>query len=71
MNKLEEVGKIIKSKREELNITQEELAEKISISVEYLNQIETNEVDVDFETFLKICDELKLKFLVGDTKIAG
>lgn len=71
MNELEIVGEKIKSKREEMNVTQEELAEKISINVEYLNQIEKGEVDVDMQTLLKLCEELKLEFYMDETKIAG
>jgi len=53
MNK-EELGKIIRNRRTELGITQEDLAEICSISSKTLREIELGKANPRFETLLAI-----------------
>ena len=48
------IGKIIKKLRTEKNLTQEELAEKIDISTNYLSKVERGLSRLNTESFLKM-----------------
>ncbi len=52
------IGKRIQTRRQEQNITQEKLAERVGISVVYLSKIENGRVYPTLETLSNICTEL-------------
>ena len=58
---LKNVGKNIKYKRKEKNLSQEKLAEKIGISRNYLGMIERAEVNVPMLTFYSIAKALDIE----------
>ncbi len=63
------IGKIIQALREEQNITQKELADKINISYSVMNRIESGERPVRDVEIIKIAEVLKVStdFLLGRT----
>ena len=66
------IGKRIKTRRQEQNITQEKLAERVGISVVYLSKIENGRVYPTLETLSNICTELdtELSAILSNTEIA-
>ena len=56
------IGKIIKQFRRKNNLTQEELAEKIDISKNYLSKVERGLSRLNAESFLKIAEVLSFTF---------
>ena len=52
------IGKIIQSLRKEKHLTQEELAEKIDISPNYLSKVERGLCTLNTESFLKMAQVL-------------
>jgi len=54
------LGKKIKKLREERNLTQEKLAEKATISLDYLGKIEVNINKPGLLTLLKLADALEI-----------
>lgn len=52
------IGKIIKKLRIEKNLTQEELAEKIDISTNYLSKVERGLSKLNVESFLHMAEVL-------------
>ncbi len=52
------IGKIIQKLRKEKNLTQDELAEKIDISTNYLSKVERGLSVLNTESFLKIAEVL-------------
>lgn len=52
------IGKIIQTLRKDRKLTQEELAEKIDISKNYLSKVERGISKLNIETFLKMADVL-------------
>ena len=63
------IGKRIKAKRKELNITQEQLAEKINMTTFYVSKIENGKVSPPLETYAHIayCLDLDLAYLITGT----
>ena len=63
-DKYKKIGQMIKKKRIEMGLTQEELAEKAAISVSYLTKIEAPNVSKTFslEVVFAISDALKTPF---------
>lgn len=55
-----ELGKRIKTERKKKKITQEELAEKVGLSVQHINNIENNRKKCSLETFVKIANVLSV-----------
>ena len=53
------IGKIIQKLRKDKNLTQEELAEKIDLSTNYLSKVERGLSVLNAEAFLKMADVLK------------
>lgn len=53
------IGKIIKTLRTNKKLTQEELAEKVDISKNYLSKVERGLSVLNTETFLKMAAELE------------
>ena len=54
------IGQRIKSKRRAVGLTQEALAEKLDISVEYLSRVEGGNANASFTLLEKISDVLTL-----------
>ena len=65
------IGKRIQTRRQEQNITQEKLAERVGISVVYLSKIENGRVYPTLETLSNICTELdtELSAILSNTEI--
>lgn len=66
-----EIGRRISSRRKELNLTQEVLAEKTDMSINQISNIENNKSIPSIETILKFCEVLKTTpnyFLLGIDK---
>jgi transcriptional regulator with XRE-family HTH domain len=53
-----QIGGRIKELRKELGLSQEEFAEKISISVRHLSRLENNQINVDISSLMNIMDAL-------------
>ena len=66
------IRKRIQTRRQEQNITQEKLAERVGISVVYLSKIENGRVYPTLETLSNICTELdtELSAILSNTEIA-
>ncbi len=66
------IGKRIQTRRQEQNITQEKLADRVGISVVYLSKIENGRVYPTLETLSNICTELdtELSAILSNTEIA-
>ena len=58
MIKKTDIGKIIQKLRKDKNLTQEELAEKIDLSTNYLSKVERGLSVLNVEAFLKMADVL-------------
>lgn len=52
------IGKRIKARRKQVNITQERLAEMAEISASYLSRMERGKVTAGLETYIEICKVL-------------
>ena len=66
-----EIGGRISSRRKELNLTQEVLAEKTDMSINQISNIENSKSIPSVETILKLCEVLKTTpnyFLLGINK---
>ncbi|KXT76238.1 hypothetical protein STRDD10_00301 [Streptococcus sp. DD10] len=57
---LEELGPQIRKLRAEKGLTQQELAEKSDLSVQFINFIENNKRKVSLETLVKLLDSLEI-----------
>lgn len=55
-----EIGKFIKRERLKINLTQEQLAEKVNITPNHLSAIERGVSGVSLETAKKLCDEFNI-----------
>ena len=66
------IGQRIQTRRQEQNLTQEQLAERVGISVVYLSIIENGRVYPTLETLSNICTELdtELSAILSNTEIA-
>lgn len=67
------IGKIIQKLRKDKNLTQEELAERIDLSTNYLSKVERGLSVLNVEAFLKMADVLDFSLedfgIKADTKI--
>ncbi len=54
-------GEILKEKRKELHLTQEELAGKVGLKRSYIAKIEKGETDMQISSFVRIAEALGLK----------
>ncbi len=59
-----QIGEKIKIFRKQLGLQANKLAELLSISPSYLNLIESGKRNIDADLLLKICQELRLNFLI-------
>ena len=58
-NDLEEIGGLIRQKREALHLTQEELAERANLSWDTIHRIELGKTSIRIDMFLQVCDALE------------
>ena len=65
MTNLNEIGKIIKSRRKLLQLTQDELAEISGISLRSLKSMELGKGNPSIEQLDKVLDAIGLKMSVG------
>lgn len=61
MGSQEKLGKNVKKAREQLGLTQEELAEKAGVHVSYISRIERGKVNPSYEVLESIAKTLKIK----------
>ena len=54
------IGKRIKEARNEQNMTQEELADKLNISVAFLSRVETGKTQINLKRLTQIAEILKV-----------
>ena len=59
----ENLGNKLKNAREKANLTQEEVAKKAGMHVNYYARIERGEINTSYEKLHKIAQVLKLKIL--------
>ena len=57
---LSEFAEILRNRRKELNLTQEELAEKVGKKRAYIARIEKGETDMQLSSFISISQALAL-----------
>ena len=55
---LHEIGKRINARRKELSLTQEQLAEKMEVSIQMISNLELGKKAIRPENLVKICDIL-------------
>ena len=58
-------GEVLREKRKELKITQQQLAEKIGRKREYIALLEKGETDMQLSTFINVSQALGLKFTLA------
>lgn len=58
---LSELAEILRNRRKELNLTQEELAEKVGKKRAYIARIEKGETDMQLSSFISISQALGIK----------
>lgn len=62
------IGEIIREERKQMNMTQEELAEKIGAKKSYISRIENGHTDIQLSTLYKLIElglGLKLNLSIG------
>lgn len=59
---------LIKTKRKEKGLSQNQLAQMLGISQPYMNQIESGVRNPSFPTMLKICEILEIPLFGEDNK---
>ena len=60
-----ELSKLIKTKRKELGLTQNELAFAVNTSVRLIVEFEQGKRSIKSDTLLKLCNALNLKVDIG------
>lgn len=58
---LSEFAEVLRSRRKELNLTQEELAEKVGKKRAYIARIEKGETDMQLSSFISLSQALGIK----------
>lgn len=58
-------GEMLRDRRKELHLTQENLAEKAGIKRSYIARIEKGETDMQISSFIRIAEALGLKFTLS------
>jgi transcriptional regulator with XRE-family HTH domain len=66
---LSEIAKIIRSRRESLNLRQEDLAEMSGVATKTIHSVEAGSGNPSLETLLKLADILGLEIVVQVKKI--
>lgn len=64
------LGESIKQERQKLNLTQEQLSEKLDISISYLGRIERGERNIPLDTLVRLANILNVSidYLLKDSK---
>lgn len=67
------IGARIKSRRREINITQEKLAEMLSVSIGYVSQVERGTTKISLDLLARLSDALKcdMSMFVGGSSHDG
>lgn len=60
-NILSELAEVLRNRRKELNLTQEELAEKVGKKRTYIARIEKGKTDMQLSSFISISQALGIK----------
>ena len=60
-NELSELTNLLRTRRKELNLTQEEVAEKIGKKRAYISRIEKGKTDMQLSSFISISQALGIK----------
>lgn len=55
-------GEILRERRKELKITQQELAEKVGTARSYIARVEKGETDIQISSFFRIARALGIEF---------
>lgn len=55
-------GEILREKRKEMNLTQQQLSERTGLKRSYISRIERGETDMQLSSLLRISRALNLKF---------
>jgi transcriptional regulator with XRE-family HTH domain len=55
------IGKVLRAKREELDVSQEQFAERVSLSKNYIGNIERGEYEVAISALYRIASALRTK----------
>ncbi|MDR2010542.1 MAG: helix-turn-helix domain-containing protein [Bacteroidales bacterium] len=58
-------GEILRERRKELKLTQQQLAEKVGKERSYIARIEKGETDMQISSLIRIAEALGLKFSLG------
>ena len=58
-------GEILREKRKELQLTQEQLSEKVGLKRSYIAKIEKGETDMQISSFVRIAEALGLRFTLS------
>jgi transcriptional regulator with XRE-family HTH domain len=61
---LEQLGNIIREKRNELQLSQESLSEKSDVAIKTIHSIELGKANPSVNTLAKILDNLNLQIIV-------
>ena len=61
LNRIKKLGESIATRRKELHLTQNQLAEIVDISREHLAKIETAKRSISLDLLIAIADALKIK----------
>lgn len=69
----EEIGKRISHLRHENNLTQEQLAEKLDISIKHCSEVERGVASLSLERFMDLCEifDTNLDFLIRGKSSCG
>ncbi len=54
---------LLRQKREEANVTQEELSERLGVNQSFISKVETCERRLDIVELMMICKQLNLSFV--------
>jgi len=58
-------GEILKEKRKEMHLTQEQLSERVGLKRSYIAKIEKGETDIQISSFVRIVEALGLKLTLS------
>jgi Predicted transcriptional regulator with C-terminal CBS domains len=58
-------GEILKERRKEMRLTQEQLSEKVGLNRSYIAKIEKGETDMQMSSFIRIAEALGLKLTLS------
>lgn len=64
----QEIGSLLKKRREELGLTQEELAAILGVSTGYISKIESAKWNITLEVLFYFCEALKLELHFSETQ---